>query len=360
MAFQIPTLPELATRAAAAFRLNLKGSDAALWPNNVAVSAKVMAGAVWESFSFLDYIKRQAWVHSADSTHLDRHGRDFGMPRLPATFAEGSVTFTGTASVVVPSGITVQRADGVRFTTTTGGTVSGLGTVTVAVRCDTVGATGNTAAAAGVNLIAPIAGIETAAVVASGGIGGGSDVEGDESYRSRLLFRKRNPPHGGAAHDYIAWAREINGVTRVFVDPVSSTNGRTSVGIWFLMDDLYTNGIPQSADVSRVAAYIDTVRPAGAIVQVAAPAPITVPITIDNLNPDTVAIRDAIAAELADLFRREALVSTRSAPFTLYRSQIIEAIARATGERSHDLTAPATNVTYTEGQIPVLGAVTFL
>lgn len=358
MPFEIPTLQGLAERTRGAFRTNLKGSDAWLWPNNVAVSAKVIAGAVWESFSFLDYISRQIFAATADTPFLERHAAEYGMARLPATYATGQITLTGDASVPVPAGLVVQRADGVRYDITAGGITSGLGSVTLPVRAQAAGRAGNTVAGAGVALIAPLARINSDGVVAASGIGAGADVESDASLRARVLFRKRNPPHGGAAHDYVLWAREINGVTRVFVDPVTSTNGRTSVGVWILMDGSYTNGIPLAADVTAVRDYIDSVRPAGALVEVGAPSAVAVAITITGLSPDTAAIREAIAAELADLIA-EARVSTLTSPYTLYRSQIIEAVSIATGEDHHTLTAPASDVALTAGQIPVLGAITY-
>jgi uncharacterized phage protein gp47/JayE len=180
-----------------------------------------------------------------------------------------------------------------------------------------------------------------------------------ESLRQRVLFRKRNPPHGGAAHDYVIWAREVAGVTRVFVDPVTSANERETIGVWFLMDDTYPNGVPQAADVVVVQDHIDGVKPAGAVVDVAAPTAVSVAVTIGNLSPDTTAVRDAINAELRALFRREVRVSTESDPFKLWRSLIIEAIANATGEHHHTISAPASDVLYTAGQLPTLGTVTF-
>ena len=45
----------------------------------------------------------------------------------------------------------------------------------------------------------------------------------------------------------------------------------STIGVWFLMDDTYANGIPQGADVDNVEAHIDELRPAGAIVAIAAP-----------------------------------------------------------------------------------------
>lgn len=359
MPFAIPTLKELAVRTAQAFRADLKGSDARLWPNNVAVSAKVIAGAIYEWFSFLDYISRQHVKHLAEGIWLERHAFDYGLSRLPASFAEGSVTLTGDVGVTLPAGLELQRADGLRYTTTTGGTTDGDGEVTVKVRCQVAGQAGNAVSETLMTLTTPFSRMQSEGEVAEAGIGLGADVESDESLRERLLHRLRFPPHGGAAFDYVAWARSVNGVTRVYVDPVTSENSRQSVGVWFLMDNLYTNGIPQSADVAAVAAYIDTVRPAGAIVAVAAPTPVTVNVTIDGLADDTVATRNAIHAELTSLFQRIVRVSTSAEPFTLYRSQISEAVSIAVGEQHHVLTAPATDVEYATGEIPVLGVISY-
>jgi uncharacterized phage protein gp47/JayE len=49
---------------------------------------------------------------------------------------------------------------------------------------------------------------------------GGTDQERQEQLRSRMLARYRAPPHGGARHDYIAWALEVPGVTRAWCSPI--------------------------------------------------------------------------------------------------------------------------------------------
>lgn len=356
--FATPSLRDLAERTARAFRANLKGSDARLWPNNVAVSAKVIAGAVWEAFAFLDYISRQSIKHLAEGIWLERHAYDYGLARLPASLAAGTVVLTGTNGVAVPAGIELRRLDGVAYRVTLGGTVA-AGAVTLPVEALAEGRAGNAVPGTAVVLAAPLSSIVSEGEVGATGIGGGADAESDASLRERLLFRLRNPPHGGSASDYVLWAREVAGVTRVYVDPVTATNERDTVGIWFLMDDTYGDGIPQGADVTLVRAHIEPLRPAGAILSIGAPVGLTVDIEIDNLTPDTAAIRDGVAAALADLFRREAHVSTTTAPFTLYRSQIIEAIATVTGERHHGLTEPAADVACSTGQIPVLGSITY-
>jgi uncharacterized phage protein gp47/JayE len=354
MTFNTPSIEDLANRAARAFRADLAGSDAALWPNNVAVSAKVIAGAVWEAFAFIDYVSRQINKSTAESPFLERHAADYGLTRLPASYASGEIVLSGDSGATVPAGVVVVRADGIRYETTAAGTVSGLGTLTLPVRALDPGRIGNAAAGVVVTLVAPLSRIVSAGEVAASGIGAGADAESLESLRARLLFRLRNPPHGGAAHDYVAWMREINGVTRVFVDPVTESNGRSDVGIWFLMDDTYINGIPQASDVTAARTYIDARRPAGALVSIAAP----VAVTIASLIPDTTAVRERIAIELSDLMRR-ARVATLTNPYTLYRSQISEAISIAIGETGHTLTAPVSDVVLAAGQIPVLGAVVF-
>lgn len=357
MPFEKPDLKELVELARRQFRTELPGSDAWLWPNNINVSAKVIGGMAHVVLQWLDYIALQRWVTTADGEFLDRHGEVYGIPRLAPTYARGYVDMTGTSGTTIPRGIKLTRADGEAYEIKTAGIVDGGGSVTLFVEAENPGSSGNAAAGTGMALTSALSGLNSDGEVAADGIGLGADEESDESYRARLLWRLRMPPHGGAAHDYVAWAREIGGVTRVFVDPLASGPG--TVGVYFLMDDLYTNGIPQGADVAAVQAYIDSVHPVTAVVTVAAPTPIDVDIEIGSLSPDSTAVRDAIELELADMFRREARVSTAAEPFTLYRSKIWQAIANATGEDHHALVAPASDVAYATGELPVLGTITY-
>lgn len=360
MSFEIPSLPALAQRTYDAFRKNLKGSDAALWPNNLNVSAKAIAGAVWSCFAFLDYIARQIFVATADGIFLDRHAKDWGMARSPARYASGSVDVTGTAGTTIPSGLVFQRADGARYTTTSSATLDGGGEATLNLRADLPGKSGNAAAGTQLTLTAAFSGLDGSASVSLSGIGNGADVEGDEALRSRILFRKQYKPQGGSRYDYVDWVRGFSSaITDVFVDPITSANGRTSVGIWFLMRETYTNGIPQGADVSAVAAYLETLRPAGAKLTVLAPVADVTNITVSGFSQDSVNVRAAIELELQDLFRRDMRVSTLSEPFTLRRSRISEAISRATGEDYHDTTSLPADTVVSTGHIPVLGTVTF-
>lgn len=359
MAFQIITLPELVNRARQAFRNELPGTDAFMWPNNVNVSAKVMAGMTHLNLLWLSYIAKQRWASTADGEFLDKHGFVYGIARIPATFAQGKVTLTGLPGITVPAGVELSTAAGIDYVVAEAGIVSGLGSVELRVTAKEAGFAGNAVAGTTISLSAAFSGLNVDGVVGTDGIGLGADEEADEPYRARLLWRLRMPPMGGAAHDYVAWVRSVSaGISRVYVDPLA--DGPGTVTVYFLMDDIYTNGIPQGADVDAVTAYLEEVKPATAVVTVLAPTPVEVDFTIGDLSPDTTAVRDAITAELADLFRREVGVSTVQQPFTLYRSKLWQAIANATGEDHHVLAAPATDVLYAEGELPVIGTIAYV
>ena len=145
--------------------------------------------------------------------------------------------------------------------------------------------------------------------------------------------------------------------------------GPGTVRVFPLMLDLYDDGIPQDADILRVQDYIETVRPAGAVVAVAKPNAIPVNITIANLTPDTTDVEAAVQAELYDMFRRKSRVAGidlqlsgmpyLAYPTTFSRSWIWQAIANATGEESHVLTAPLADIPLNPGDMATLGTISF-
>jgi uncharacterized phage protein gp47/JayE len=358
MAWETPTLQDVVNRAARAFDGNLEGADAKLWPNNVAVSAKVIGGAVWPAYEYLDFIARQRFVHLAEGEFLDKHAKDWGMARLQPTYARGKATFSGTDATTIPAGAELRRSDDERYLTTSSGTITS-GTVDIEVKAVASGSAGNALGGVVLSPINAISGV-TSIAVSNDGIGNGADLERDPPLRERVLVRKRLKPQGGAAHDYWQWTREVNaGISHVFVDPVTESNGRASVGIWFLMYGVYADGLPQAADVDAVADYIETQRPAGAVVDVGLATADTTDITINGLEGDTQATRDAIELELRDFFRREMRVSTLTDPFTLRRSRLVEAISQAAGEMYHDTTSLPADTVVAAGHIPTLGTVSF-
>jgi uncharacterized phage protein gp47/JayE len=357
MAFVIPLAKDMVQRARNAFRAETPGTDAWVWPNNIYVSAKVIGGAVWEVFGRLKWMDRQRFALTADGYELERHGLDYGISRKPSSYAQGNLTAVAdTWPLTYPSGTKFTRqSDGFSYTSTSAVSIDKYTlSATVPVVADLPGRTGNTIY--GAPMDTSLAGT-TSVAVDSVGLGQGADQETDDQLRARILHRKRYPPHGGDEMDYVGWATEMPGVTRAFVK--GNAYGRGTVGVWFLMDDTYPAGIPSAADVIAVQSHIDAVAPITANVIVQAPEADCVDIVIQGIAPNTQAVRESAAAEVASLFRNTARPSIPGETFTLYQSWIWQAVGNATGEQHHAIIAPLSDVPFAVGVMPCIRSVSF-
>ena len=176
---------------------------------------------------------------------------------------------------------------------------------------------------------------------------GGAEAESDESLRERLLYRLRNPPRGGTATDYVAWAKEVPGVTRAWCFP--KEQGVGTVVVRFATDGLTETGIPTEGMVQIVADYIAQAAPVTAATTVLAPVAKPIAFQIKNLTPNT-AVRAQIAAELKSLFLREA-----SPGGVVLITHIQQAISSAAGEEDYVLVYPTENVAAENYELPVVG-----
>lgn len=350
MSFPRPTLSALRELARSEIAARLPGADPALRRSGVMALADAFAGLVHHQYGYLDRIARQVIPDTAEGEYLDRWCRMYGLQRKPATAAAGLVTFTGTDGAAIALGTRLTRGDGVTYATTQAGAIAG-GSASLPVEAEAAGEGGNLAAGASLTLMTAVPGLLGTVTVAAGGLSGGGPEEADEPLRERLRARTANPPAGGAAHDYVAWALAVPGVTRAWVFPLA--RGAGTVNVSFVMDGR-VNIIPTAGDVAEVQAAIEAYRPVTADVLVYAPVAVPLNVTITGLSPDTVAVRQAVQAEIVALIRRDGAPGG-----TIRRSRLIEAISRAAGESWHTLTDPAADVAYAAGQIPVPGTVAF-
>lgn len=353
MAFNRPTLQELVDRIKNDFTSRLTSGSAVLRKSVVFVLSRVIAGASHILHGHLDWIAKQLFPDTAALESLKRWASIWDVTQKPADFAGGNVTFTGTNGLQIPALSELQRSDGAKFVTDALATITG-GTATVAVTAVDPGADGNTEAGVTLTLVSPIAGIQSAATVAAGGITDGQDEESPELLLGRLLQRIQNPPQGGSESDFERWALENSGVTRAWVYPLNQ--GAGTVGIAFVLDgeeDIF----PDAGKVAEVQDYIDARRPVTIEATVFAPIEDAVDMAI-TLSPNTAEVRAAVEAELADLFKREAEPGG-----TILLSHIREAVSIAAGETDHTITSirgttPA-NVVSAAGELAVVGTVSF-
>ena len=343
--FERPTLAELKQRIQADIvsRLELKGGI--MRRSVVGVISTVLAGCSHLWHGHMDWVSKQVLTDTMDEDYLLREASIYGITRKAAAVAGGRVVFTGNTGSVVPAGAVLKRAsDSALFTTLEDGFTS------VGITAQEAGSAGNTDAGAVLNLISPISGVQSGAVVDSNGITGGSDIESVDSLRERVLARKQQPPQGGNKQDYVAWALEVPGVTRAWCFP--GYMGIGTVGVTFVRDG-DASFIPDADEIASVNVYIEGKRPVTADVYVFAPTQKAVDITI-SLAPNTVAVQASVQVELEAFFKREGAPGE-----TIYLSRISEAISSSLSEVHHKITEPAADVTTTAYEIAVLGTVTF-
>lgn len=344
MGFQRPTLSELIDRISADTESRL--SVAQLRRSNAAVYSRVVAGASHALHGHISWLSKQLFVDTAESEYLDRWASIYAIRRKQASKASGSVkVIFSNEKVDIKIGTLLQSDDGIQFETTDG--VNQENTMPVVALV--AGESGNIQKGDVLTLTSPIAGVMSEVEVV--GIAGGADAEDDESLRTRLLMRMQEQPHGGCETDYIAWALEVPGVTRAWCYPLEDGPGTLTVR--FVCDD-FEDIIPTEEMVNKVIDFIEQKRPVTASVSVKAPTLKPVAITISSLDPDTTTVRDAVKAELEDLFIRESQPGK-----TVLISHIRAAISYAAGEEDHELISPTENPSAGPNELLTLGEISW-
>ncbi|MBX5112679.1 baseplate J/gp47 family protein [Rhizobium lentis] len=358
MAWQIRSLTEASARVRGAFRQYLPGTDTALKNNFVTVTAKVLAALAHEFELRMAYLSKQLFARTAEKQFLVQHAAEFGIYRKPASAAQGVIIGSGTANVTYPAGIRFASGS-ITYLSSAPASADPLGALSLNVVAESSGAATNRDADGAMALSDPVLWPDLAAawVVGPAGIGGGADNESDDSLRARTLYRKANPPGGGKLTDYEAISLDVSGVVKAWAFRQPLAPG--FIAVYFLFNGR-PNLIPTAGDVLIVQAAIDAKRLIRIDDSVAvAPTPAPLALTIDGLASDSQTVRDAIAAAVTEMLFERSRPGIPGDTFTLSRSWISEAISGVTGEDRHVLAWPLDDVTYTNGQYPVLGTITY-
>lgn len=346
--FTRPTLTELVDRNVTELKSRLSLTSAVLRRSVVHVLARVIAGASHMLHGHLEFLGRQVFPDRADREFLERHASLFGLQRSPPTYATGTGTATGTNGTVIPSGTRLTRPSGDEYTTTADATIAG-GSATLSLIAALAGSDGTLQVGDVLTFQSPVAGAN-ATVTVTASTADGNDQEKDDALRDRLLARMREPAHGGDVDDYVAWAKAVTGVTRVWVTPLGLGPG--TVLVRFVRDG-DVSPIPDSGEVAAVQAALDAQKPAHATVTVAAPTSSTPSLTL-WVKPNTVAMQNAVSAAVRDYIAREGEPGG-----TLLLSGLRTAIGSTPGIEDYSLTTPSANITHAAGTIPIGANFTF-
>lgn len=303
-------------------------------------------------YGMIEYYGRQISDDDKDDDVLIAEAATYGVFRIPASFAAGHISITGTIGATITAGTQYKSSDGQYYDVVADHTLAAA-SASIAVIAAAAGAAGNQDEGAALQLLSAVPGISNNATVASGGITAGADVEPMTRLRARLRERKHNPPQGGCDFDYVRWAKAAHSdVTRAWV--YAHEDGIGSVTVRFVTEDL-SDPIPTSTHVTAVANYINQldVRPAGMrALTIEAPTPAPLDLVFVSLTPLTDEVKASIESEIQDLLRRRARPGV-----TLLLRQLEQAI-RAAGADYFDI-GLTTDITHSIDEFPVLGTTTW-
>ena len=351
MPFKIKELNELVDGVVDNFDAQLEDSDAGEPGSNLNVIASIFAGQLYQYASlYQTHQFAQIFPDTCEREYLDRWGRTMGTLRKEASRATGKVTISGTDSIFIAGGTVLVRANGVQYQVIDSVSIS-AGSARADVRALSTGSAGNMDQGQLLRYQTAISGVAADIVVDY--MIGGSNQETDADYRPRVLDKFNRTSRGGSTADFVAWAKEVEGVTAAWA---AQEMGVGTVTVRFLMRDVRATdyGVPTVDDIAKVEAHIDTKRPVTSHLFVESPSIRPVNITIANLQPNTAEVKQSICKELTDLFERSAEPGV-----VIHVSTIWEAVSAASGEKSHTIVQPAENTTLGTNEIARLGLVKY-
>jgi uncharacterized phage protein gp47/JayE len=360
MPWNTPTLRDVRALVRDHIRGSLPGADASI-PNSVLRVMSDVQGALCHlTLQFIDWLALQLMPDTAETEWLDRHGdiwltnADGTTGRKMATLAEGSATFIGiVGGVAIPFATRLEHFNIGYETTQAAVTASDEAPVEVPIRALDPGIGGNLPPGEVLSVIPAVNGIHNQATVVT--LDGGVDIESDDDLRTRVLERIRQPPHGGAAHDYIRWAKAVPGCTRAWCAPLEMGIGTVSVRVLFDILRADDDGWPRGEDLAKVEAYIDSVRPVAVKdFWVMAPVKQFIDVKIHNLVPDTTETRAAIEASMLEM-----LYNLAAPGQTIFSTWKAQAVMNTANVVSFDLIDWADDYMLSPGHMAVLGDIVY-
>lgn len=232
----------------------------------------------------------------ASGVFLDWHGQTYGISRRKATKATGEVLVESQKEgLSIPIGTLFftlgDELENSKQYKSVENVVITNGQAIIQIEAVETGTIGNTAAR---TIVVSQSELKIDNVINFEGISGGVEPESDESLRERIVNRIGLAPLSGARRDYERWAKEVDGVGSVIVQPL--WNGPQTVRV------LITDANNQFANqdlIDRVKEHIDPVEFEG---QGEGQAPIGAIVTVDTIQPISVVVKARIIFEVgADL-----------------------------------------------------------
>ena len=288
------------------------------------ILARIFAAAIHLCYGTLSWLADQLFPDTAEQDYLDRQANIYGLSRVAATFATGTITVTGDETTVIPIGTIFKSLENIEYRTTEAGLIAS-GTDTIAAQSSLAGTIGNLAISSELTLVSTVSGLDTTATTATA-FEGGFEQETDEALRQRLLIYLSSPPAGGRDQDYKLWAFETAGVAYVWV--FGSYLGAGTVGVVIADSDFQ---VLPTITKDSVQSTFNEKGPLGVQKTALDPVPKTVDIDI-SITPNTSTFQDAIQNNIEELF-----IDVTAPGGTILLSQLRNAIANS-GVSDYEIT----------------------
>lgn len=362
MPFDRPSLSEIISRIKSDYNTYVDNSSTFLRRSFYDVTGKIFGGAHHLQYDYLEYVKDQLFIMTADLENLKLHGAEYGIYLDSGTKSTGSIVASGTAGTSIPAGTQLQSTTGNNYIFDSTVNIGAGGTVTTTITASSSGVASDEDSGTVLSFVSPIANVNSTCTVAGSGLTGGENEETEDEYRTRILNRKRKPPHGGIAQDYENWALEYTGVTRAWA--IEQYYGIGTVGLVVIMDnedDIFPDETTRNAIKDYINSHTDpttgktvgtpvTAKPGFIIIDA---EPRSVNLTL-QLDPNTSAMQTLVTSNLND-----AILQYAGPGETVALSQLYEAITTTTGEIKSKITAPTDDITTATNQVHVAGTYTF-
>lgn len=214
----------------------------------------------------------------AEGIYLEWHGQPYNIIRHSAVKARGLVEVTSPKEgTTLPAGILFytlgdENEESKEYVSLNSVVIEN-GKALIEVESTVAGIKGNTSARM---ILSVESGYNIDSVNNVEAITGGTDAESDESLRERVLARVALSPLSGARRDYERWAKEVDGVGGVIVQPLWNGPGTVKV----LITDS-NNEFANEILIARVKEYLDPKEYEG---KGEGKAPIGAIVTVDTIE----------------------------------------------------------------------------
>lgn len=300
----------------------------------------------------LDWVNRQCSPLTCDLDRLPDWAVLYGVDRLLATAAQGTVEVTGNVGTMILADTLLRGQNGLDYQVVSAITL-GAAPNYLNLKCTSTGLVSNMAMGQTLTLIDPIAGVDSSVTVTAAAITGGADDELVDAWRARVADEWRTVVTRGARSgkpdDYRAWAKNAHpSVTGALVRP--HVLGLGTVLVQPICNAL-VNRLPTTPVLNAISAFYESIAPAGADWRVGLPNLHPVTIEIDLFPAvDTLANRTAIGAALATL-----VLSEQSETSVLAQAEIDAAIASVTDQYTR--IQPTADIAVAAGEVLTLNPI---